>query len=168
MKKLAFLSFIFSAVLFANEAAAGGTDIVPRTINFLIFVAILWYLIGNKVVEFFRQRRERIAAQFQEVENKLKEAKAQKELLEAKKEEAKKTAAIIIEDAKNEAIIIYNKIFEEGKLEVEAMDKLFETFKENEIRKARREVVKSYLENLLKDIHISSEDAAKLILKKVA
>jgi F-type H+-transporting ATPase subunit b len=164
MKKITLLSFIFSAVLFANETT-GGTDIVPRTINFLIFVAILWYLVGNKAVSFFRNRKENIANRFQEVENKLKEAKARKEELEAKLKEAKVMAEEIIEDAKSEATVIYNKINESGKAELAAMDKLFETFKENEIRKAKKEVVKKYLENILKDIHISSEDAAKLILK---
>jgi F-type H+-transporting ATPase subunit b len=164
MKKIALLSLIFSAVLFANEAA-GGTDIVPRTINFLIFVAILWYLVGNKAVEFFKNRRESIAAKFQEVENKLRESKAKKEELEGKLEETKVTAKNIVEDAKNEATVIYNKIMEQGKLELVGMDKLFEIYKESEIRKAKREVVKVYLENILKDIHISSEDAAKLILK---
>jgi F-type H+-transporting ATPase subunit b len=165
MKKLALLSFVLSAFLFANEAASGGTDIIPRTINFLIFVAILWYLVGNKAVTFFKTRKENIANKFQEVENKLREAKAKKEELESKLEEAKITAKEIIEDAKNEATIIYNKISEEGKMELAAMDKLFEVYKESEIRKAKKEVVKAYLENILKDIHISSEDAAKIILK---
>jgi F-type H+-transporting ATPase subunit b len=160
MKKLIFL--IVGVLLFANE---GGTDIVPRTINFLIFVAILWYLVGNRVVEFFRNRRENIAAKFQEVENKLKEAKAKKEALEAKLEEAKVSAKNIIEDAKNEAQVIYNKIMEDGKLELAAMEKAFENYKETELRKVKREIVKTYLQDLLKDIHISSEDAAIIILK---
>jgi F-type H+-transporting ATPase subunit b len=165
MRKLALLGVLLSAVLFANEAASGGTDIVPRTINFLIFVAILWYLVGNKVIAFFRNRRENIASKFQEVENKLREAKAKKEELEAKLEEAKVTAKEIVEDAKKEAEVIYNQILQNGKLEIEGMEHLFETYKESEIRKAKREVVKTYLENILKDIHISSEDAAKIILK---
>jgi F-type H+-transporting ATPase subunit b len=165
MKKIAVLSFIFSAALFAGESSISGTDIVPRTINFLIFVAILWYLVGNKAVEFFRKRKENIAAKFQEVENKLREAKAKKEELEAKLEEAKVTAKNIVEDAKNEATVIYNKIMEDGKLELIGMEKQFEDYKETEIRKAKREVVKTFLEDVLKDIHISSEDAAKFILK---
>jgi len=162
MKKLIFL--ILSVFAFANEASSG-TDIVPRTINFLIFVAILWYLVGNRAIEFFRKRKENIASKFQEVENKLREAKAKKEELEAKLEEAKITAKEIIEDAKNESTIIYNKIMENAKLELEAMDKLFENYKESEIRKAKKEVIKAFLEEVLTNIHISSEDAAKLVLK---
>jgi F-type H+-transporting ATPase subunit b len=165
MKKLAVIFFVFSAILFAGESSISGTDIVPRTINFLIFIAILWYLVGNKAIAFFRNRKESIAAKFQEVENKLREAKAKKEELEAKLEEAKITAKEIVEDAKSEAVIIANKIHEHGKLELTAMEKLFEDYKENEIRKAKKEIVKKYLEDILKDIHISSEDAAKIILK---
>jgi F-type H+-transporting ATPase subunit b len=165
MKKLALLGIILSAVLFANEAANAGTDIIPRTINFLIFVAILWYLIGNKAIAFFKSRKEGIAAKFQEVETRLREAKTKKETLEAKLEEAKATAKTIIEDAKKEADVIYKQTLENGKLEIEGMEHLFETYKESEIRKAKREIVKVYLENILKDIHIGSEDAAKIILK---
>ena len=47
MKKTLLLGAVLSGVLFASEAAAsGGTDIVARVINFLIFIAILWYLVG--------------------------------------------------------------------------------------------------------------------------
>ena len=166
MKKLAFFAII-SSFLYATtgEAAHHTTDIIPRAINFLIFVGILWYLIGSKATEFFKNRKEGISAKFQEVENKLNEAKAKKEELEAKVEEAKRAAKQMIEDAKNESNVIYNHIMENTKLELEAMDKMFETFKEAELRKTKKEVVKEFMNNVLKDIHISSEDAAKLILK---
>jgi len=166
MKKLLFFAVISSFLYAATgEAAQHTTDIIPRAINFLIFVAILWYLVGSKATEFFRNRKEEIATKFQEVENRLNEVKAKKEELEAKVEEAKIMAKEMIEDAKNESKIISNNIMETTKLELEAMDKMFETFKESEVRKAKKEVVKEFMNNVLKDIHISSEDAAKLILK---
>jgi len=164
MKKLAFFAII-SSFLYAAGDVSHHTDIIPRTINFLIFVGILWYLVGNKAVEFFRNRKEGIATKFQEVENRLNEAKAKKEELEAKVEEAKIAAKQMIEDAKNESNVIYNHIMENTKLELEAMDKMFETFKESELRKTKKEVVKEFMNNIFKDIHLSSEDAAKLILK---
>jgi len=165
MKKLVFLVALLSSALFANEAVSGGTDIVARTINFLIFVAILWYLVGNKAITFFRNRKEEIANKFQEVENKLKEAKLKKEELKAKLEEAKIKATEIIEDSKKEAEHIYQSILEETKAELEIMEKHFEEAKVAEIRKAKREAIKTFLEDVLKDVHLSSEDAAKLVLK---
>jgi len=166
MKKTLLLGVILSGVLLASEAAAsGGTDIVARTINFLIFVAILWYLVGNKAITFFRNRKEEIANKFQEVENKLKEAKQRKEELKAKLEEAKIKANEIVEDSKKEAEHIYNTILAEAKEEMEMMERHFEEAKLAEIRKAKREAVKAFLEDVLKDIHLTSEDAAKLVLK---
>ena len=166
MKKPLLLSVILSGVLLASEAAAnGGTDIVARAINFLIFVAILWYLVGNKAITFFKNRKEEIANKFQEVENKLKEAKQRKEELKAKLEEAKIKANEIVEDSKKEAEHIYNTIIVEAKEEMEMMERHFEEAKLAEIRKAKREAVRVFLEDVLKDIHLTSEDAAKLVLK---
>jgi len=167
MKKLALFIGILSTFAFANEAAAH-TDIIPRTINFLIFVAILWYLAGNKIVNFFKQRKERIAKQFQEIEEKLKESKAKKEALKAELENAKVKAKEIIENAKVEAEVIENKIKAQVEEEINILQKQFEEFKKYETQKAKKEVVEIFLEETLKDIHITSEDAAKLILKKVA
>ena len=163
MKKL--LVVLIGTFLFASE---GETDIVARVINFLIFVAILWYLIADKVIAFFRQRKEKIAKQFQEVEEKLKETKEQKEILKAKLEEVKAKANEIVEDSKKEAEVIYNNIIKEAKEEIELYKKHFEEFKEIEIRKAKKEAIRELLENIIKDVHITSEDAVKIILKKVA
>jgi len=164
MKKL--LVVLIGTFLFASEG--GETDIVARVINFLIFVAILWYLIADKVIAFFRERKEKIAKKFQEAEEKLKETKEQKEILKAKLEEVKAKANEIVEDSKKEAEFIYNNIIKEAKEEVELYKKHFEEFKEIEIKKAKKEAIKEFLEDVLKDIHITSEDAAKIVLKKVA
>ena len=165
MKK-ALLIALLSAVAFASEAAAnGGTDIVARTINFLIFAAILWYLVGNKAIAFFKNRKEEIASKFQEIENRLKEAKNRETALKRQLEEAKIKATEIIEDSKKEAEHIYNSILEETKAELEMLEKHFEEAKIAEIRKAKREAIKAFLEDVLKDVHLSSEDAAKLVLK---
>ncbi len=165
MKKILLIAF-FSTLVFANEAAAsGGTDIVARTINFLIFAAILWYLVGNKAISFFRNRKEGIASRFQEVENKLKEAKLKKEELKAKLEEAKIKATEIVEDSKKEAEYIYNQILADTKKELEIFEKHFEESKQAEIRKAKREAVKVFLADVLNNVRLTSEDAAKLVLK---
>ena len=166
MKKLALLGLIIG-VAFASEAAAH-TDIVPRTINFLIFVAILWYLAGNKIINFFKQRKENIAKRFQEIEEKLKESKARKEALKAELENAKIKAKEIVETAKKEAEILENKIKAQTEEEIKILQKQFEEFKRYETQKAKKEIVAEFLNEALKDIHITSEDAAKLILKKVS
>jgi F-type H+-transporting ATPase subunit b len=165
MKKIAFLVAVLSGIVYASEAMGSGTDIVARTINFLIFAAILWYLVGAKSKEFFENRKNQIAKKFQEVENKLKEAKEEKEALLAKLEESKKLAQEIVDDAKKETEIIYNNIINSTKEEISLLEKHFEETKKYEIQKAKKDAVKIFLEDVLKDIHINSEDAAKIVLK---
>jgi F-type H+-transporting ATPase subunit b len=150
-------------MLFASES--GGTDIIPRTINFLIFAAILWYLVGDKVKEFFTNRKEEIAKRFQDVERKLKESKALKEEMQIQLNESKKISEDIIATAKKEAEIIKEKIAKELEEELKLLDKHFEDFKESEIKKSKEEVLRKFLAEVLKDIHITSDEAAKIILK---
>jgi len=86
--------------VFASEAASGHTDIIPRAINFVIFAALLWYLVADKIKRFFSERKEQIASRFQEIETKLKESKEKKEALKAELIQAKKLAEEIVENAK--------------------------------------------------------------------
>ncbi len=165
MKKIVALLGLFSAFAFASEAAAHTTDIIPRTVNFLIFAAILWYLVGNKAINFFKQRKEKIASRLQEIEEKLKESKSRKEALKAELENSKIKAKEIIEDAKMEAKYLENKIKTQTEEEIALLQKHFEEFKVLESKKVKKEAVKEFLEEILKDVHIKSDEAAKLILK---
>jgi F-type H+-transporting ATPase subunit b len=164
MRKILLL-LIGVVFVFAAEGAPAHTDIIPRTINFLIYAALLWYLVGDKVRKFFQERKERIAKQFQSIDEKLKETKAKKEALKEELAEAKKLAEEIIENAKKEAEYISNKIHDQVDEEIKILQKHFEEFKEAEIKKTKHEAVREFMEEIFKDIHISSEDAAKIILK---
>jgi len=163
MKKALLLLVILSVSVFASDISH--TDIIPRTINFIIYVAILWYLAGNKVINFFKQRKENIAKKFSEIENKLKESKLKKEALKAELENAKVKAKEIIENAKMEAELIEKKIKAQTEEEIKLLEKQFEEFKVLEENKIKKEAVKEFLDKTLAEIHISSEDAVKLILK---
>ena len=165
MKKIIVLLGLFSAFAFAADAANHTTDIIPRTVNFLIFAAILWYLVGSKAINFFKQRKEKIASRLQEIEEKLKESKSRKEALRAEFENSKIKAKEIIEDAKMEAKYLENKIKTQTEEEIALLEKHFEEFKVLEAKKVKKEAVKEFLEELLKDVHIKSDEAAKLILK---
>ena len=57
MKKLLLLAlFVSPLALFAAEGAETNYDIVQRTVNFIIFAGILWYLLADKVKAFFANR----------------------------------------------------------------------------------------------------------------
>jgi len=169
MKKLLIFLGLTTTALLANEHAVTLThsDFIPRVINFVIFVAILWYLLADKVKTFYAGRTQGIADSFAEVEAKLKESKAQKEALKAQVEEAHKKAEDIIKTAQKEVEIIKSNILNSAKAEVEAMEKQFNDYKSFEESKMKKEVVKDYLNNLAKDIHLSSEEVANIVTKKV-
>ena len=163
MKKLISFLGIFAVFAFASDISH--TDIIPRTINFIIFVAILWYLAGNKIKNFFKQRKENIAKKFTEIENKLKESKLRKEALKAELENAKVKAKEIIENAKMESEIITQKIKAQTEEEIKILQRQFEEFKKLEENKIKKEAVKEFMDKILEEVHISSEDAVKFILK---
>ena len=71
--KVASVTLLASAALFASEGSHGQTDIIPRAVNFLIFAALVYYLLADKVKAFFADRTASIAKKYEEAENKIKE-----------------------------------------------------------------------------------------------
>ncbi len=173
MKKVVITLGLVAVSLFANEHAAAthvsisDTDFIPRVINFVIFAGILWYLLADKVKTFYANRSQSIADSFAEVENKLRESKSQKEALKAELKEANKKAEEIITTAKKEAELIKSKVIENAKAEIAMLHRQFEEQKAYEESKMKKEVVEAYLKNLVKDIHLSSEEVANIVTKKV-
>jgi F-type H+-transporting ATPase subunit b len=172
MKKIIIALGLVSVTLFAGEhqmahTAMSDTDFIPRVINFVIFAGILWYLLADKVKTFYAERSNKIADSFAEVEAKLKDSKAQKEALQKEVEETHKKAEEIIATAKKEAEILKENILENAKNEIAMLNKQFEEQKAYEESKMKKEVVEAYLNNLAKDIHLSSEEVANIVTKKV-
>jgi len=173
MKKFISISLLFSIGLFANEAETvhhltmANTDFIPRAVNFVIFVGILWYLLADKIKTFYKNRSDDIAKSFEEVEAKLRESKLQKEALKKEVEEANKKAEDIIKSAQKEVELLKSKIIESAKQEISSLNKQFSEEKEYAESKMKQEVVENYLKSLVKDIHLSSEEVANIVTKKV-
>ena len=74
-----------------GENSEGGTDIIPRTVHFLIFAAILYWLIADKLRAFLNGRSDEIATRLSAAQEKVKAAKIEKENALAKVEEAKES-----------------------------------------------------------------------------
>ena len=164
-----FLSLlVFSAtMLFASEHH---TDIVPRTVNFLIFAAILYYLAAEPIKRFFKNRTASIAAKLEEVQVKLKKAKEDKERAEAELAKAKELAKEITETTKKEIEIMVQEIREQAKNEIAVLEKSFEENIELERRKRIREITKEVLEELFEDktLAFDKQQFVNMITKKVA
>ena len=146
------------------------TDFWPRVVNFTIFAALLYYLIANPIKNFFKGRKEDIAGQLKEIEEKLQAAKDEKKEAQARLGESMKKAEQIIEDAKKEAIILAEKISQANQSELVLMEKQLEEKMALEERKSAREAIDEVLsENITNDdINIDEAKVIEIISKKVA
>ena len=173
MRKLLWMTaFLAPAALLASghEAAEGGTDFVPRLVNFLIFVGILWYFVAEPIKKFFTGRSAEIADRLEEVQRRLKETKEAKEAAQKAYEAAKQTAEEIIESAKKESQLLAKKLDEQLKAELENLEKLQAEKMEVEKRQMVRKTVDGVLEELFKGDAVGMDEKkfVNLIMKKVA
>ena len=170
MKKILFaLSVIIPVSLFASDNGTG-TDILERTVNFLIFAAILYYLLSDKLKAFFVGRTRSIQSELDKVQDILRES--DKKLTDAKQEveDAKKVASELVSIATSEVDAIKTKIEVAVEQEITFLEKSFDDKTELETRKVKKEVVENVLSQLLTNdnIALSQKDLANIILKKVA
>ncbi|MDX9742960.1 MAG: F0F1 ATP synthase subunit B [Arcobacteraceae bacterium] len=168
-KKWLFMIAIFlPAILFAGENVQ--TDIVPRTVNFLIFIAIIYYLLADKLKIYFDERSQSIQSQLDEVQKKLEESKRKMELARAEFEQAKEIANEFVKDSIADVNSIKNKIAKSYENDMANLLKSYNDKIELETRKAKKEVAEEVLEELLNDnnITITKDNLQNIILKKVA
>jgi F-type H+-transporting ATPase subunit b len=156
--------------LFASEGAETNYDIVQRTVNFVIFAGILWYLLAEKIKAFFAGRSLGIQAELDKVQDTLKESQSKVDEATLKLEEAKKLAVEIVSSANAEIDSIKSKIAQAAENEIAHLNKNFDDKIKVETRKAKKEVVQSVLEELLNsdNIGVSQDELANIVLKKVA
>jgi F-type H+-transporting ATPase subunit b len=154
--------------LFASEGTE--TDILPRTINFLIFAGILYYLIGDKLKAFFDSRSNSIAEDLDEVQKVLKESKDKKEAAVAKLREAEKIAEDIILMANKDSKVVTEKMQQSVKKDLANLDKQQLELMELEKKKVQNEVAREVLEELLSDgsLSLTNQHIIDIIKKKVA
>ncbi len=171
MKKLLFicLSCVTPLALFASDANVE-TDILQRTVNFLIFIAILYYLLADKARAFFTGRTESIQGELDKVQQILKESAAKVENAKVELEDAKKLASEIVDGANVDINSIKVKVEESVDQEIKQLSKNFDDKIEVETRKLKKEVVEEILDELLdtKNIALSQNELANIVLKKVA
>ena len=170
--RLHYLLWIAAPVLaFASDAAQGGaTDIIPRTVNFLIFASILYYLVAGAAKNFYFGRKDTIAHKLDSIQMKLKESNSKKESALQKVEEAKATARALVETAKKEAVLLSDKIAADAEQEIENLEKALHDKVSIEERKMQRNAVNEVLDELFKEgsIAIDHNEMVKIINKKVA
>jgi F-type H+-transporting ATPase subunit b len=170
MKKILFtLSVIVPLSLFANDTHVE-TDMLERSVNFLIFGAIIYYLLADKVKTFFVDRTNSIQSDLDKVQDLLKASEARVNEVKLEVEQAKDIAKELIESANNDVDKIKNKIEVNLEQEIAFLSKSFDEKTELETKKIKKEVVESILNELLSDknIQLSQDELTNIISKKVA
>ena len=81
-----------TAALASGNAENAGTDIVQRTVNFILFAGLIWYLVAEPVKNFFASRSKAIADELEKIQEKLNESIALKKEALAKILDAQKYA----------------------------------------------------------------------------
>lgn len=153
-------------LLFCSE----NTDIVPRTINFIIFFSLLLYFVFNHIKNFYNNRINSIAEKLERTQEKVLELKAEKEKASQKLSNAKQQANDMISNAHNQSGAISKAMEEDLQKEILAMQKMYKDKKSYVQQQAKKEVVSSVLDKLLNDeeLELTQDDLLNIIRKKVA
>lgn len=171
MKRILLLGLALAPVaLFAQEGAETDYDIVQRTVNFVIFAGILWYLLADKIKAFFADRTLSIQAELDKVQETLKASEDKVNEAQKQLDDAKKLAAEIVENAKADIDSVKQKVSVAVDADIANLEKNIEEMMKVETSKAKREVVAEILDELLKsdNIKLSQDELANIVLKKVA
>ena len=170
MKRILLLGLALAPVaLLANEGAVE-TDLIQRTVNFIIFAGILWYLLADKIKAFFAERSLSIQGELDKVQDTLKASQDKVKDAQKKLEEAKKIATEIIDGAKADIDSVKQKVATAVDSDIVNLNKNLEEMMKVEISKAKKEVVTEVLEELLssENIKLTQQELANIVLKKVA
>ena len=170
MSRILVLMLMISTYALASEAGHGESDIVQRTVNFLLFAGLVWYLVGEPVKAYFASRSQSIADELKKVQEKLDESIVLKKEALAKISEAEKFAEELAISSKKENKIINDKIMTQCDSELEALMRQNNSLKNFEQRKMVRGVVENVLGETLSQSseNFDKETMANIILKKVA
>lgn len=171
MSKIIVTVLMLSAYLFGSDAGAeGSTDIVQRTVNFLIFAGILFYILAEPVKNYFSGRSAGIADELEKVQERLRESKRLKEAAEHKIEEAERFASELAESSKKENKILNDKILAQCEQELEIIAKQNDALMELDRRKMVREVVSEVMNDVMNSSGeaLGKEAMTEILKKKVA
>ena len=170
MKRILLLGLALAPVALFASSEGAETDIVQRTVNFIIFAGILWYLLADKIKAFFANRTLSIQAELDKVQETLKASQDKFSDAQKKLEEAEKIATDIIEGAKADIDSVKQKVATAVDSDITNLNKNLDEMMKVETSKAKKQVVAEVLEELLssENIKLTQQELANIVLKKVA
>ena len=170
MSRILVTLLAMSTIALASSAEGGSTDIIQRTVNFILFAGLVWYLVAEPMKAYFNARSQGVADELKKVQDKLNETIALKKEALAKISDAEKYADALAISSKKENKVINDNIMVQCEVELENLAKQNISVTEFEQRK----MVRSVVENVLNEVLSQSSDSfdkkamADVILKKVA
>ena len=171
MSRIIVLMLMISTYALASGAEhSGETDIVQRTVNFLLFAGLVWYLVAEPAKNYFASRSQGISDELKKVQDKLDESVALKKEALAKISDAEKFAEELAVTSKKENKIVNDNIMSQCDSDLESLSKQNVSSRDFEQRKMVRGVVEDVLKETLSQSseNFDKEAMANVILKKVA
>ena len=169
MSKILLLLLTVSTYALAASSIEA-TDVIERTINFLLFAGLIWYFVAEPAKTYFTGRSQGIADELQKVKDRLIESDNLKKAASAKVVAAEKFASELIELSKKENKIVNDNIMAQCEIDLANLTSQQKILMDFEQRKMVRNVVKNTISSVLSDTSDSfdQEAMANVILKKVA
>ncbi|MFP6115737.1 F0F1 ATP synthase subunit B [Helicobacter pylori] len=145
------------------------TDIIERSLNFLLFAGILWYFLAKKLRSFLRSKSLEISKRLEEIQAQLKVSKENKKKLLKELEQAKEKAELIISDANKEAYTITQKYELQTRMDVENLIKNSKALMDLEVKKIKRELVESVFKDLResKKVSFNTQDCVNILKQRL-
>ncbi|BAW64522.1 F0F1 ATP synthase subunit B [Helicobacter pylori] len=145
------------------------TDIIERSLNFLLFAGILWYFLAKKLRSFLHSKSLEISKRLEEIQAQLKVSKENKKKLLKELEQAKEKAELIISDANKEAYTITQKYELQTKMDVENLIKNSKALMDLEVKKIKRELVESVFKDLResKKASFNAQDCVNILKQRL-
>ncbi len=145
------------------------TDIIERSLNFLLFAGILWYFLAKKLRSFLHSKSLEISKRLEEIQAQLKVSKENKKKLLKELEQAKEKAESIISDANKEAYTITQKYELQTKMDVENLIKNSKALMDLEVKKIKRELVESVFKDLResKKVPFNAQDCVNILKQRL-
>jgi len=170
VNRILVLMLSISTIALASDAGHAGTDIVQRTVNFVLFAGLVWYLVAEPAKAYFASRSQAISDDLKRVQDRLNESIVLKKEALAKISDAEKFAEDLAVSSKKENKIINDNIMLQCEADLEAITKQHTSVTEFEQRNMVRAVVEDIVKETLSQTGSSfdKEAMANVILKKVA
>lgn len=135
-------------LLSASSVPFRETDFIARSINFLIFAALIGYLVVPRLKEVLKSRSLSIATKLSNMQDDLNASRASKEASIKKLASSKSLAHDLIAGAKKDAHLIAQKAEERCKKEIDSIKSNLHDLMRREEINMKEEVVAELLDEL--------------------